>query len=371
MSIQMFRPVYDIDACLETIRDCLEKGWTGKGYKTIEFENEWKKYTGLNTAHFLTTGTAALNLAMETLKEEYGWKDGDEVISTPLTFVATNNCILYSRLTPVFADVDDTLCLDPKSVEDRITDKTRAVIFVGLGGNIGNYYEIVELCRKRGLKLILDAAHMSGTRVNGTTPGSEADAVTYSFHVTKNLSTAESGMLCFKEEKLDEIVRNKSFNGISKPVGTPDPKLGGYNVCYLADAYNGNSIMASIALTQLKHLDRENEIRRKIAAWYDEAFSKNEKITLVRIPRACESARWLYQIIIEDRDGMMAHLKNAGIDCGVHYPVNTLYKMYQDQYGRCPKAEWYSNHVLTLPLHVLLTDEEIDRIITNVVSYLQ
>ncbi len=370
MPIQMFRPVYDVDSCIENIRDCLEKGWTGKGYKTIEFENEWKKYTGLNTAHFLTTGTAALNLAMETLKEEYGWQNGDEVISTPLTFVATNNCILYSKLSPVFADVDATLCLDAKSIEARITDKTRAVIFVGLGGNIGKYYEVVNICKKYNLKLILDAAHMSGTRVNGVTPGIEADVVTYSYHVTKNLSTAESGMLCFREEKLDAIVRNKSFNGISKPIGTPDPKLGGYNVCYLADAYNGNSIMAAIALAQLKHLDEENMIRRKIATRYDKVFSNNSKITLVQIPPECESARWLYQIIVEDRNGLMDHLKNKGIDCGVHYPVNTLYKMYQDQHGKCPRAEWYSDHVLTLPLHVLLEEKDITFIIDSVLSYI-
>ena len=369
MPIQMFRPVYDVEACIDNIRDCLEKGWTGKGYKTVEFENEWKKYTGLKNAHFLTTGTAALNLAIETLKEENGWEDGDEVISTPLTFVATNNSILYSRLTPVFADVDESLCLDPESVEAHISEKTRAVIFVGLGGNIGRYYEVLDCCRKHGLKLILDAAHMAGTRVNGEMPGVDADAVIFSYHVTKNLSTAESGMLCFKEDKYDQIVRNKSFNGISKTMGTPDPKLGGYNVCYLADAYNGNSIMASIALAQLKHLDEENSIRRMIAEKYDSAFSGNEKISLVRIPSECESARWLYQIIVDDRDGLMEYLKEAGIDCGVHYPVNSLYKMYQNQYGKCPKAEWYSNHVLTLPLHILLHEEEITYITDTVNSY--
>ena len=368
--IQMFRPVYDVEACISNIRDCLEKGWTGKGYKTIEFEEAWKQYTGLSNAHFLTTGTAALNLAVETLKEEYGWQDGDEIISTPLTFVATNNSILYSRLIPVFTDVDNTLCLDPDSVLQRITEKTRAVIFVGLGGNIGRYYQIVEICKKYGLKLILDAAHMAGTRVNGIMPGQEADAVAFSFHVTKNLSTAESGMLCFQDEKLDQIVRNKSFNGISKPIGNPDPKLGGYDVRYLADAYNGNSIMASIALAQLPHLDKENEIRRRIAAEYDKAFLHNDKISLVHIPKDCESARWLYQIIVDDRDGLMAYLKSVGIDCGVHYPVNTLYKMYQNQYGNCRKAEWYSTHLISLPLNTVLEDEDISLIIRSVLAFL-
>ena len=116
-------------------------------------------------------------------------------------------------------------------------------------------------------------------------------------------------MLCFKDEKLDEIVRNKSFNGISKPIGIADPSLGGYDVRYLADAYNGNSIMASIALAQLKHLDEENIVRRRIADQYDAAFLENESIELVQIPEDCESARWLYQIIVQDRDGLMNYLK--------------------------------------------------------------
>ena len=346
MKIPMFRPVYDVDACIENIRDCLEKGWTGRGYKTIEFEDEWKKYTGFNNAHFLTTGTAALNLAVETLKEEYDWQDGDEIISTPLTFVATNNSILYSRLSPVFADVDDSLCLDPKSVEEKITNKTRAIIFVGLGGNIGQYYEIVRICKENNLKLILDAAHMSGTRVNGIIPGREADAVVYSFHVTKNLSTAESGMLCFKEEELDRIVRNKSFNGISKPNGTPDPRLGGYNVCYLADAYNGNSIMASIALAQLKHLDEENEVRRKIANKYDRAFSNNQNIELINIPSNCESSRWLYQIIVEDtqKDKYLEihHCDGAEDSRDVFLQITRMILRFLRQYDACSCAAVYS-----------------------------
>lgn len=369
MHIQMFRPVYDVDACINQIRDCLEKGWTGKGYKTIEFEEEWKKYTGLNNAHFLTTGTAALNLAVETMKEEFGWQDGDEVISTPLTFVATNNSILFNNLKPVFADVDDTLCLDPLDVENRITEKTRAVMFVGLGGNIGRYFDIVDVCKRHNLKLILDAAHMAGTRVNGVMPGKEADAVAYSFHVTKNLSTAESGMLCFMDQSLDSIVRNKSFNGISKTTGKPDPKLGGYNVRYLADAYNGNSIMASIALAQLNHLDKENEIRRGIAERYDSAFSNNPHIILVNYYNQNESARWLYQIIVEERDELMVFLQKKGIDCGVHYPVNSLYHMYKTQYGKCKKAEWYSSHVLSLPLHILLTNDDISFVVQSISEF--
>ncbi|HYE86728.1 MAG TPA: aminotransferase class V-fold PLP-dependent enzyme, partial [Vicinamibacterales bacterium] len=180
--IQLFVPSFRVEECLEEIRECLEKGWTGLGFKTNRFEAEWAAYTGLPHAHFVASATAGLHLAVRLLKEREGWQDGDEIISSPLTFVSSNHAILYERLTPVFADVDEYLCLDPSSIEQRITPRTRAVIFVGLGGNAGRLREVVDVCRRRGLKLILDAAHMSGTRLGGRHVGSESDVTVFSFH---------------------------------------------------------------------------------------------------------------------------------------------------------------------------------------------
>ena len=119
--IQLFVPTFRIDETLEQIRECLEKGWTGLGFKTVEFEEAWKQYTGLPHAHYLNSATAGLHLAVRLLKEKYSWQDGDEIITTPLTFVSTNHAILYERLAPVFADVDETLCLDPASIRQRIS----------------------------------------------------------------------------------------------------------------------------------------------------------------------------------------------------------------------------------------------------------
>lgn len=137
MAIQLFVPTFRIDECLAEIKECLEKGWTGIGYKTVEFEEKWKAYTRLNNAHFLNSDTAALHLAVKVFKIQNGWNDGDEIISTPLTFVSSNHAIMYENLKVVFADVDKYLCLDPRDVEKKITDKTRAIMFVGLGGNVG------------------------------------------------------------------------------------------------------------------------------------------------------------------------------------------------------------------------------------------
>jgi dTDP-4-amino-4,6-dideoxygalactose transaminase len=124
MSIQLFVPTFHVDECLNEIKECLEKGWPGMGFKTNIFEEEWKKYTGHKNAHFLNSATAGLYMAFDIFKKSYNWADGDEVITTGLTFVSSNHAILLSGLKPVFADVDDSLCLDPIDVEKKITSKT-------------------------------------------------------------------------------------------------------------------------------------------------------------------------------------------------------------------------------------------------------
>ena len=138
MSINVLKPKYRTDEILTEIKKCFDKSWTGMGYKTVEFEEAWKNYTKLPHAHFLNSNTSGLHLALNIFKTQEGWNDGDQVITTPLTFVSSNHAILYERLQPVFADVDETLCLCPKSVEERITNKTKAIMYVGMGGNAGN-----------------------------------------------------------------------------------------------------------------------------------------------------------------------------------------------------------------------------------------
>jgi len=373
MGIQLFKPTFRVDECLNEIRQCLELGWTGLGYKTVEFEENWKKYTGLDNAHFLNSATVGLHLAVKILKEEKKWADGDEVISTPLTFVSTNHAIAYENLKVVFADVDEYLCLDPKDVERKITPKTKAVMFVGLGGNIGRYQEILSLCRKHKLALIIDAAHMAGTRVDGTIPGKEADVVVYSFQAVKNLPTADSGMICFKEKKYDEIARKYAWLGINKDTYQRTTQSSGsykwkYDVEYTGYKYHGNSVIASIGLVQLKYLDQDNAYRRQLAAWYGNHFKPfSSKITPV--PVNCESSRHLYMIQVNNRDELMLALNDSEIFPGVHYQDNTSYRMYAYAAGTCPKAHEICGRVLSLPMHLQLTKDDVDYIAGKVIDY--
>lgn len=375
MGIQLFRAKYEIDECLEEIRECLEVGWTGLGFKTVQFEDAWKEYTGLPFAHFTNSSTIGLYMAVKILKEEYGWSDNDEIITTPITFVSTNHAILKSNLKPVFADVDDTLCLSPDSVIDRITDKTRAVMYVGMGGNVGNYDDIVQICKEHDLKLILDAAHMAGTRLRGIFPGKEADVVVYSFQAVKNLPTADSGMICFKRGELDEIARKMSWLGISKDTYARTNNAGNYkwryDVEYVGEKGHGNSIMAAIGLVQLKYLDRDNAYRRQLARWYREQLAECEnKIKFVRIENGCESSCHLFQILVDNRDDLMVKLNSEDIYPGVQYAANTDYKMYDYAKGTCKYADYVSEHVISLPMNLYVTHEDVESICEVVKKYI-
>lgn len=373
MKIELFSPKYDIQECLKQIQECLECGWTGLGYKTIQFEEAWKEYTGFENALFLNSATAGLCLAVDIFKEKYNWSDGDEIITTPLTFVSTSHAILLAGLKPVFADVDDTLCVDPAEIDKKITSKTRAVMYVGLGGNSGHYGDIVKQCEKYKLKLILDAAHMAGTRVNYEIPGKEADAVIYSFQAVKNLPTSDSGMVCFRDKELHEIARKKSWLGINKDTYSRRDCLGHYkwqyDVEYVGYKYNGNSIAAAIGIAQLKHLDADNLYRRQIADWYMKGFAPySEYIKFVDVPLDCQSSQHLFQIIIDNRDALIERLNKKGIYLGVHYIDITRYRMYEYAKGSCPKASYVSDHVVSLPMHLNLSYEDVQKVITEVLT---
>lgn len=368
MAIQLFVPTFEVDEVLEGIRECLEKGWTGMGFKTVEFENEWKKYAGLDNAHFLASNTVGLHLALHVLKLANGWSDGDEIIATPLTFVSSNHAILYTNLRPVFADVDDYLCMDPDSLKKRISPRTKAVMFVGMGGNTGQLEEVVHICKQKGLFLILDAAHMSGTKLHGKHVGHEADVTVFSYQAVKNLPTADSGMICFRDQSLDKLARELSWLGINKDTyqrfsGKDGSYRWKYDVNKVGFKYHGNSIQAAIGLVQLKYLDRDNEFRRRICNQYDELISSIPEVKRVEVAPGCTSSRHLYQIVVPKRDFILQNFYENEIFPGVHYSDNTEYPMYQFGASTCPRSHELSKMIISLPLHLRLTDQDCQSVV--------
>lgn len=372
MTTQLFVPKFRVEECLEHVKECLEKGWTGMGFKTVEIEEAWKDYTGLPHAHFLSSATAGLHLAFEVLKRKHGWEEKSEVISASLTFVSTNHAIKYAGLEPVFADVDQYLCLDPKSIEEKITDKTKAVVFVGLGGNTGQLEAVANLCRDKGLALILDAAHMAGTRLNGKHVGFNVDVTVFSYQAVKNMPTADSGMICFSEEADDQLARKLTWLGINKDTYARTAAQGAYKWKYdvedLGFKYHGNSIMAGLALVALKYLDNDNSYRRQLALWYRAELAGVDSVDIVPVADACESSTHLLQIRVNNRDELLVKLNESNVYPGVHYTDNSEYEMYRSC-GRCPEALKASNEIISLPMHMNVSKHDVSHICSLVKKY--
>lgn len=376
MPIQVLKPKFHVEECLEQVRECLENGWTGMGFKTVDFEKAWMEYTGHKNAYFLNSNTVGLHLAVKILKMKNMWNDGDEIITTPITFVSTNHAIVYENMKPVFADVDEYLCLDPIDVEKKITDKTRAVIFVGYGGRVGQLDKIISICKQHKLKLILDAAHMSGTRVNGICPGTwdGVDVTVYSYQAVKNLPTGDSGCICWNDEENAKLTRMLAWCGINKDTYARSNKgtyAWKYDIDYVGYKYNGNAIMAGIALVQLKYLDEDNSRRREIVEMYNKGFKNNSKITIIPASYANECSYHLYELAVPDREALLDFLSKNGINCGVHYRDNTEYSVYSYAAGTCKRAHEISQHLITMPLHMWLTDDEVEMIIRKVNEFIK
>ena len=365
MLIPLFKPKYRISECSAHIEAVLESGWTGYGQECLDFEKEWREYTQLPNAHFVNSNTSGLHLALEIFSREYGWDATTEVLTTPLTFISTNHTIIQAGLNPIFVDVDNTLCMSPTELERRITKRSKAVVFVGIGGNTGNYEIVRDICKKYNLILILDAAHLAGSKIHGRQVGWDADCSVFSFQAVKNLPTADSGMICFRESTFDQRCRKLSWMGIDKSTHGRS-QFGSYqwryNIDELGYKYHGNSIMAALGRCALRHLDFDNERRRELSGAYVRELSEEEKITIVHHNQSIKSSRHLFQIRVKNRDKMMKQLSEAGISTGVHYRNNLEYPMYQPQFDQAPVAAKLTTEALSLPLFPDLTFDQVSQI---------
>jgi dTDP-4-amino-4,6-dideoxygalactose transaminase len=361
--MQVLKPVYHTPEIMPMIQQALEAGWTGYGARCAEFEQMWCEYADVSNALFVSSATAGLHLALECLKDGRG-----QVVTTPLTFVSTNHAILHAGLTPVFADVDRSLNLDPESVERMINAQTLAVMFVGVGGNPANYQKIREICDRKGVHLIMDGAHMAGTLVSRVFDGVivaesqigwDADACVFSFQAVKNLPTADSGMVTFKDSALHDRAKRLAWLGIDR--STFSRSAGaykwGYEVSELGWKYNGNEIMACLGIVGLRHLLSGNDKRRELAGVYGRELSR------YWVKHEFGSSRHLFQIIVDDREKVLDVLTEKGIHCGVHYVNNKRYPMFSECEGDVPMADWICDHVISLPLHLDMEKEDVRRVV--------
>ena len=371
--LQVLKPYYRSAEVLLEIKECLDIGWTGMGFKTLEFETEWSAKFHFKHSHFLNSATSGLHLAVKLLKDKYNWKDGDEVITSSLTFVSSNHAILYENLSPVFADVDNSLCLNPDSVEKMITEKTKAIMYIGIGGNAKNYKKIRELCTQKNLFLILDAAHMAGSAwiSDNTHIGLDADITVFSYQAVKNCPGNDAGMICSNDPELDAAARNLSWLGIDKTTYdryTKSSYSWEYDVPNLGYKYHGNSISAAMCLVSLRYLDEDNAYRRKLASKYSELLRDDQSIEIIDHDSLISSSRHLFQIAVDDRAAVIQNLAKSDIYCGVHYIANHNYNIYKEFKADINCAAFYSDRILSLPLHLGVTEDDVNKVVDILLS---
>lgn len=357
---------------IEEVVASLKSGWLGTGPKAKKFEEMFKDYKGTKYAMALNSCTAALHLSMFAI----GIKPGDEVILPAMTFASTGNVIVHAGGVPVFADCEkDTMNIDPKEIEKKITSKTKAIIPVHFAGRPCNMDAIMDIAKKHHLKVVEDCAHAIETEYFGKKAGTFGDLGCFSFYVTKNIITGEGGMAITDNEDYANMIKIMGLHGMSKDAWKrfSDEGYKHYQVLYAGFKYNMMDIQAAIGIHQLPRVDNYWKRRQQIWNRYNEAF---EDLPLF-IPAPVESntrhAYHLYILLLDidnlniTRDEFLDEMTKRNIGVGVHYIALHLHPYYQQTFGYkrgdFPNAEWISDRTVSIPLSAKLVDEDVEDVI--------
>lgn len=364
--MQLFQPNIS-EAAIEAVNKVLRSGWIGLGPKVAEFEERFAQYVGAKYAVAVNSGTAALHLALIVSDI----KEGDEVVTTPLTFVSTNHVILYQRAVPVFADIDPlNYCISPESIEKMITKKTKALMCVHYGGHPCDLDRIYEIARSNNLQVIEDAAHACGSSYKGRKIGSFG-LTCFSFHAVKNLPVGDGGMITTSDVEQSERLKKLRWLGIDKDTYTRTDEDKGkagayawrYDVPELGFKYHMNDITAAIGLEQLKLVEEQNAYRRKLAEIYTRELHHPDIIALPYVSHDTVTSQHVYVIQVKKRNDLVAKLKDNEIAPGVHYLPNNLYPMYRNCRADVRNAMEIAENIISLPMHTLLTGNDIHRVV--------
>jgi len=351
--------------------DTLRSGWLTTGPKTREFEERFSQYVDSKFAIAVNSCTAALHLALNAA----GITEGDEVITTPLTFCSTVNVILFQRATPVLADIRlDDYDIDPAEVERRITPRTKAILPVHYGGQPCRMDELMDIARRHNLLVIEDAAHAVGAKYRGQPVGSIGDATAFSFYVIKNLTTGEGGMVTTNNPELAEKVRILRLHGMSHDAWKRYDARGSwyYEVQMLGFKYNMSDIQAALGLHQLARLESFTERRAQIVAEYGRRFAALPELTLPQARPEVRHAWHLYPIRVDGerltigRDQFIEEMKERGIGTSVHFIPIHYHPYYQQTLGLkpgdFPNTDKLFAGLLSLPLFPRMTDADVERV---------
>lgn len=357
---------------IQAVVDVLKSDFLTTGPKIAEFEQTVADYVGAKYAVAISNGTSALHAACFAA----GIGPGDEVITTPLTFAASANCVLYCGGTPVFADVDPkTYNIDPEDIRRKITDRTKAIIAVHLAGQPCDMDAIHSIAREHGLIVIEDGAHALGSVYKGKRVGSLSDMTTFSFHPVKPITTGEGGMIVTDNEDFYKKMVLFRSHGITRDDSMMTRNDGPwfYQQFDLGYNYRITDIQCALGCSQMKKLDRFLARRKEIVARYNEAFADCDNIITPYQLSDTESGWHLYIVQVKncDRRQVFEAMREKGIGVNVHYIPVYMHPYYQEhgyENVHCANAEEIYSHIISLPLYPGLTSEQQDYVIDTLKS---
>ncbi|MEC7640924.1 MAG: DegT/DnrJ/EryC1/StrS aminotransferase family protein [Nitrospinota bacterium] len=376
MSIDLpFHQSWFDDEEIDEVIDTLKSGWLTTGPKSFRFEDAFQEYVGCRHAIALNSCTAGLHLSLTA----QGFSPGDEVITTPMTFPATANMIVFSNLKPVFVDIEPgTLNLDANRLEEKISPRTRAILPVHFSGHPCDMDTINTIARKRNLLIVEDAAHALGASYKGKRIGGLGNLTAFSFYANKNITTGEGGMLVTDDDELAEKFRSMRLHGLSRDAWNRFGKSGfaHWQLDSPGYKYNMSDINAALGIHQLKKVERFLKIREQYVEMYNGAFRDGDELETLETKGYARNALHLYVVALRlerltvTRDQFLDALQNSGIGIAVHYIALHLQPFYRDHFFHPPEtlpvATRYSERILSLPLYPKMQPGDVERVIHTV-----
>lgn len=367
MKLTTAKPFINNKICTDVV-EVLNSGIIAQGPKVKKLEEDFSKYTNAPYCAAVNSGTAALHASLFAV----GIKPGDEVITTPFTFVATANSILMVGAKPVFVDIDSkTFNLDPNKIKEKITPKTKAIIVVHLFGLISDMDQVLDIAKKHDLKIIEDACQAHGAKYNGIQAGNLGDIGAFSLYATKNMMSAEGGLVVSKNEEYIEKIKSFRHHGQSL-----DQR---YNYTDFGYNYRMTDIHAVIGINQLEMLEKFNQKREGNAKLYNSGLEKIKGINTPFLPYGHRHVYHQYTIKIQSdklgysRDELIKELKKNDIYPGVFYPKSLhlfpTFKTFGYTEGDFPVTEQLTEKVLSLPVHPGISENDVVKVVSVIKNY--
>jgi len=350
----------------KAVLEVLRTPYLSLGPKLKEFEERIAKFTGVKYAVGVNSGTSALHLIIRAL----GIKNKDEVITTPFSFIASANCILYERAKPIFVDIDDkTLCIDPLKIEKAITKRTKAILAVDVFGHPADWDKILKIAKKHKLKVIEDSAESLGSEYKGKKCGSFGDAAIFAFYPNKQITTGEGGVVLTNDKKIADLCRSMANQGrrVKNGKWLEHIRLG-YN-------YRMPEICAALGIAQLSRIRKILKKRERVAKMYNERLKDFSEIELPYVASNVKISWFVYVIRLtkkysqRDRDEIIEKMAQKGIQCGKYFQPIHLQPFYRKKFGfkpgDFPICEGISQRTIALPFYNDLKEKEIDYIVNS------